>query len=70
MERLICLERLFLSIDPEISIQVIRTNFLAFCFSHTKYKFANKGKQSLILTISKYSFSAHISFYEDASQGH
>ena len=25
-----------LSIDPEISTQVIRTNFLEFSFSHTK----------------------------------
>ena len=36
-----CLESPLLSIDPEISTQIIRTSFLAFCFSHTK----NKCKQ-------------------------
>ena len=65
MERLICLEGKspLLSIDPEISTQVIRTNFLAFCFSHTKESIILK---SIILKNSKCSFFAHISFYTDA----
>ena len=64
MEPLICLESSLLSIDPEISTQVVRANFLAFFFfPHTKCKFANKGKQRIILKISKYSFFAHIAYY-------
>ena len=70
MEQLICLESPLLSIDPEISTQVVRTNFLAFCFWHTKYEFENKGKQSIILKTSKYSLFALISSYTDVYQGH
>ena len=69
VEQLICLESPLLSIDPEISTQVVRTNFLAFCFWHTKYEFENKGKQRIILKTSKYSFFALISSYRDANRG-
>ena len=66
MERFICLKSPILSVDPKESTQVIRTNFLAFCFSLTKYKFANKRQQRIILEICKYSFFPHISFCTDA----
>ena len=54
VELLIYLKSPLLSIDSEVSAQVICANFLAFCFSCLKYKFANKGKQRIILKISKY----------------
>ena len=36
---LVYLERPILSIEPEIPTQVIRANFLEFCFSRSKYNF-------------------------------
>ena len=70
VELLIYLKSPLLSIDSEVSAQVICANFLVFCFSRLKYKFANKGKQRIILKISKYIHFSRIltfhAYYTDA----
>ena len=65
-KQLICLESPLLAIDPEISTQITRTNFLTYCLWRTKCKFTKKGKQGIILNTSKYSFFTHIRFYTHA----
>ena len=70
VELLIHLKSPLLSIDSGVSTQVICANFLAFCFSRLKCKFANKGKQRIILEISKYIHFSRIltfhAYYTDA----
>ena len=68
-KQLICLESPLLAIDPEISTQITRTNFLTYCLWRTKCKFTNKGKQGVILNTSNIHFLHILAFIHTRSKG-